>query len=100
VDQAEEELAVLLECYRRGLRGFLRFFPASSMAYAEQLASERSADACLQAARSAWAYVGYPEKNDPYYKQFFGDTFPMDHDFEETAKAVCLPLIEHRRERK
>jgi len=106
-------LARLLELYWLGLGSPLRFFPKSSMKYAEKMvqkpggASGRGqrpgtgADEAkaLQAALTAW--IGDPnyspgEKDDPCFELCFrGFDDPIDSEFSRIALDILGPMLRH-----
>lgn len=84
-----EILRGLLGYYWQGLTEPLKFFPRSSYAYAGTMD--------LGKALAVWSGDPFPEKNNPYYELCFGDTEPLDDDFEEVSVAVFAPLLAHLR---
>jgi exodeoxyribonuclease V gamma subunit len=83
-------LETLLELYWKGLRLPLRFFPRSSFVFAES--------GKLGNARTKWGGDWYPENDDPYYDLCFGDSDPLDEEFELVSRIVFEPLLRHRGE--
>lgn len=100
-------LEQLLEIYRQGLREPLRFFPETSLAYAEALCSQGKDEAgALKAATVKWQgfhkrdgrrVPGECEK-DAYLNFCFGDVDPFDDRFRDLAVTIFGPLLEHQRE--
>jgi exodeoxyribonuclease V gamma subunit len=87
VKESGECLRLLLDFYWTGLRQPLKFFPRASFAYG------RKWD--MGSARSAWCGDRYPEGDDPYYQLCFGDTDPLDDEFEQVTRAILEPLLHH-----
>lgn len=81
-------LLVLLGYFREGLTRPLKFFPCTSFAYA----GKRN----LNSARTVWSGDRFPEKGDPYYALCFGETDPLDGEFEELAIAILEPMLVHQ----
>lgn len=98
VADAGEQLRVLLEWYWRGTRRLLRFFPQSALAYVKALRQDQDAEKALRAARGRWEGDDFqtfaPEREDVYYRLAFRETDPLDAEFEATALAVFLPVLE------
>ncbi|RQW82904.1 MAG: exodeoxyribonuclease V subunit gamma [Geobacter sp.] len=78
-------LRLLLDFYWSGLRYPLKFFPRSSFAYSKKWD--------LGSARSAWCGDRFPEGDDPYYRLCFGDTDPLDDEFEQVTQAILEPFL-------
>jgi len=87
VKESGECLRLLLDFYWTGLRQPLKFFPRASFAYG------RKWD--LGSARSVWCGDHFPEGDDPYYQLCFGDTDPLDDEFERVTRAILDPLVQH-----
>ncbi len=85
----------LLELYWQGLQAPLRFFPASSLAYAA------GGKWSLDEAWKKWN-DGYPdipgECRDASFRLCFGETEPFDDAFERVAHTVMEPLLMHLEE--
>lgn len=77
---SEQCLRLLLESYWQGLKLPLKFFPRSSLKYAES--------GNLGQAQTVWSGERYPENDDPCYRLCFGDQDPLDGDFMELAVAL------------
>ena len=98
---SKDHLRRLLGFYWRGLREPLRFFPKSSLVFAEKRADPKGA---LQAARKKWEkppsrYDGDfgepPESAETYFDLVFRNVAdPLDDDFQQLALAVFKPLLE------
>jgi exodeoxyribonuclease V gamma subunit len=88
-------LQSLLDLYWQGLQAPLRFFPASSVAYAA------GGKWSLDEARKKWN-DGYPdipgECRDASFRLCFGETAPFDDAFERVAHTVMEPLLMHLEE--
>jgi exodeoxyribonuclease V gamma subunit len=90
VEESITTLGTLLELYWKGLRLPLHFFPRSSFVFAES--------GKLGNARTKWGGDWYPENDDPYYDLCFGDSDPLDEEFEMISSIVFEPLLSHRGE--
>lgn len=91
VADAPELLAVLLDRYRQGLCQPLRFFPESSLAYANRQEWN------LARARQRWEGSEYltGEGRDPYFDLCFGKTDPFAAEFDRLARELLGPLVTH-----
>jgi len=87
VSESEAYLRLLLDFYWSGLRQPLKFFPRSSFAYG------RKWD--LGSARNAWRGDHYPECDDPYYQLCFGDSDPLDSDFQRVTQTLLEPFLQY-----
>jgi exodeoxyribonuclease V gamma subunit len=94
----------LLDLYWNGLHEPLRFFPETSLIFAEATVtpgkSKRSPSA---RALEAWVGNEFPERRgeseDPWLRLAFGhDDAPLNQDFEQSALAVFGPILKYRRE--
>lgn len=97
LENAEDILKGLLETYWKGLSAPLRFFPACAMAYVHK--EEWS----IKKALSKWddSYNDIPgEGRDPYYKLCFGQENPLNEEFEQIARFLLEPLIQHQNRQK
>jgi len=86
----------LLVKYRAGLVMPLHFFPESSFEYARMLFERNKAEEdALRSARNIWEGNNYNrgEREDPYYQLCFGNTDPLDSEFQVIAKEVFGPLL-------
>lgn len=85
-------LQSLLELYWQGLQAPLRFFPASSVAYAA------GGKWSLDEAQKKWndRFPDIPgECRDASFRLCFGETAPFDDAFENIAHTVMEPLLDH-----
>ncbi|MBR9982493.1 MAG: hypothetical protein KFF50_15790, partial [Desulfatitalea sp.] len=85
-----------LDLYWQGIQHPLPFFCNSSYAYAHQrLIKEKSKEAALAAAFSAWSGTAYTdgEAADPYLNRCFARQNPLTEDFETLALAVFEPIL-------
>ncbi|HYK88361.1 MAG TPA: exodeoxyribonuclease V subunit gamma [Acidobacteriota bacterium] len=91
LDDARDILKTLLDFFWLGLTTPLRFFPSSSLEYAKGLEWN------LDRARKKWEGDDYTkgEKDDPHFRLCFGQEDPFTAEFEQIAKAVLGPLVEH-----
>jgi len=92
------QLCSLLDLYWQGMQQPLRFFPRSSLAFVE---AEREGKSALRAAEKSWYPVPYqaaPSESENLWNEWvFGAQSPFDESFAITARAVCGPLLDHRR---
>jgi len=101
VEDSEEILAELLEHYWQGLVKPVHFFPRSSWTYAHMfLEKGKSDEDALDSARRTWTGNDYNpgECEDSYYQLCFGNTDPIDSEFQHMAEEVFGPLIEYQRQ--
>jgi exonuclease V gamma subunit len=97
-------LAELLELYWRGLREPLRFFPKTSLKFAEidlnngERGPETWRDS-LGKARGEWETDRFKEgeQDDDYFKICFHQFDPLDGDFIALAQQIGGPLLEHEK---
>jgi exodeoxyribonuclease V gamma subunit len=91
VANAAALLAVLLDRYREGLCQPLRFYPESSLAYANRQEWN------LGRARQRWEGSEYVigEGRDPYFDLCFGKTDPFTAEFDRLARDILGPLVAH-----
>ncbi len=84
-------LETLLKHWWYGQSAPLRFFPTSSLAYAD-------GDWDIERARKEWdgGYNRDGEGADPAYRRCFGDEYPFDGAFDETARTLLTPLLAHQ----
>ena len=99
IHEAPAILTNLLELYWQGLRQPLKFFPQTSLAYAEasrNQASGKSKDP-MSAALTSWegnSFTKMPgEGEDAYYDLCFRNTDPLDQEFERVALDVFGPQL-------
>ncbi|RPI78576.1 MAG: exodeoxyribonuclease V subunit gamma, partial [Desulfobacteraceae bacterium] len=100
VEQSREILTGILEKYRQGLRKPLLFFPQTSFEYGQSVLEKGfDREEALSRARNIWEEDDYRsgERQDPYYARCFGETDPLDREFEDLAVEVFGPLLEHRK---
>ena len=96
VENAPCVLEQLLTLYWSGLSIPLKFFPESSMKFAEQLLQKgKRAPEALRAARRVWAESEYGrgESEDDYYRRCFDGQDPLDEEFQRLAVRVYEPLL-------
>jgi exodeoxyribonuclease V gamma subunit len=101
VEKGEEILERLLEIYWAGLRKALHFFPESSWVYIHMLLERNRAHGdALEIARNNWAGNDFTrgEREDAYYELCFGNTDPLDSEFERIAEEVFTPFLAHQGE--
>ncbi|MBN1140571.1 MAG: exodeoxyribonuclease V subunit gamma [Deltaproteobacteria bacterium] len=86
----------LLALYWEGLHRPLPFFPETSLGFAATLARHpENRDRAREAGRKAWEGTPYQrgEKEDPSLRFCFGETDPLDADFEAKAEEIYAPLL-------
>ena len=100
VEEGEAILEGLLSLYWEGLRRPLHFFPESSWTYAQERLSNKSAsEASLKSARKVWeGGWNRGESQDLSYRLCFGESDPLDSEFEKIALEVFEPLLKFLRE--
>ena len=105
IERAPELLQALLDLYWKGLTRPLKFFPKTSLAYAEavlKLKPGESVNRALEKARPEWEGNAYTrsrgEKKDAYLDRCFGSTDPLDEEFQQIAEAVYQPLLDALKE--
>ena len=99
VENGPEILIKLLERFWDGMSRPLRFFPETSLKYANPgRQADVSREERLKRARIAWE--GTPqfpgEARDLAYRICFGEKDPLDREFEEISESLLGPLIVHR----
>jgi exodeoxyribonuclease V gamma subunit len=100
LDGSKEILEGLLEMYLEGLSKPLPFFPEVSLRYAEGLIEKgKSEEVGLVDAKKKWKGSDFSrgEVEDEYYKICFGETDPLDAEFQELAIEILAPLIQSRK---
>jgi len=101
MENGEAILEDLFEKYRAGLVMPLHFFPGSSWEYARLLLEKsKSEEDALRNAGNTWEGSDYSrgECEDPYYQLCFGNTEPLDSEFQLIAEEVFGPLLQHQEE--
>ena len=99
VKDAPAILTSLLGLYWQGLRQPLKFFPQTSLAYAEAAlkAASGSTRDVMSAARISWegnSFNGIPgERDDACFDLCFRNTNPLDEEFQQIALAVFGPQL-------
>lgn len=88
VKNAPDILRSLVRLYRKGLTAPLRFFPESSLAYAQK--------GELEKAYRSWndGFNSIGEGSEPHFRRCFGETDPFDEEFTQTADSVLRPLLD------
>ena len=93
---APKILTDLLELYWQGLRSPLKFFPQTSLAFAEARLSGKAKNP-LATARSKWLgneFTGAAgEGNDDCYDLCFRGAEPLDEEFQQIALKIYEPLL-------
>ncbi len=102
VADAAAQLLCLLQWYWQGTQRLVHFFPKSALTYVETLRQDKDqqVDRALRAAQKQWAGGDFqqapPERQNVYYQLAFGDTEPLDAEFEEMAIAIFAPIFAAR----
>lgn len=99
VENSKEILETLLKEYWEGLRNPLHFFPDTSWTYVHtMLERNKSEEDALNSARKIWEKTDYSrgECEDQYYQLCFGNTDPLDSEFQRIAEVVFRPFLEHQ----
>jgi exodeoxyribonuclease V gamma subunit len=93
VSSAQEELENLCDLYLLGLSQPIRFFPGTSMAFAEaKVSGERDS---FRMAREKWdPYRRRGEKDDPYFERCFHGLDPFEDPFAEISLKVFKTMFE------
>lgn len=100
VHNAPEALRILIKYFRLGQTKPLKLFSRASGDYAIRMWLKcDTRENALAAARKAWSDTGggamLPESQEPAYKICFGNSAPLDEEFEQTATDIFRPLFEH-----
>ena len=101
VENSEAILGEILGRYWQGLVKPLHFFPASAWVYAKmRLQRDMSHDEALHHGRRTWMGNNYKrgECEDIYYQLCFGNTDPLDLEFECMAEEVFGTLFKFQTE--
>jgi exodeoxyribonuclease V gamma subunit len=99
VENSEEILGKILEAYWAGLVKPLHFFPESSWVYAHtRLGKNKPHGDAVEKARSNWMGSDFSrgECEDAYYELCFGNTDPIDSEFQRIAEEVFTPFLAHQ----
>ncbi len=100
VAQPEEQLAKLLQHYRRGLSFPLPFFIKSAYAYAEKLLAGKDEESALKAAHLKWDEPDFRigdfhgESENIYYRTAYRGSDPLDAEFQQVAADLLVPLLQ------
>ncbi len=99
-EDAETTLKGLIELFWKGLVRPLKFFPDSSLVYAEDMLEKAMQnDKALSRAHSRWEGSEFSlpgERENPYFNLCFGDSDPLDRHFEKLSLKVYEPLLKAR----
>jgi exodeoxyribonuclease V gamma subunit len=101
VEHSEEILEGMLAKYWQGLVKPLHFFPRSAWVYATmRFQRDLSRDDALHHCRGTWKGNEYSrgEREDVYYQLCFGNTDPLDLEFESTAEELFGMLFKFQTE--
>ncbi len=101
VENSQEILENLLEKYWAGLVMPLHFFPRSSWEYAQLVFDKgKPREDAMEKAYKTWMGNDFNsgESDDAYYQLCFGNTDPLDSEFQDIAEEVFGPLLEHQKE--
>lgn len=98
LEDGESELQKLLSYYFRGITEPLKFFPPTSMKYAERFLRNGRHEEAIQAARDDWVGSDFNrgERDDPYYTLCFRQSDPLDDVFASIAIDIFRPLTTYR----
>ena len=101
VEQSRVILTGILEKYWQGLRKPSAFFPQTSFEYGQSILEKGlDQEEALLKAVEKWVgndfQPGSGEGQDPYYERCFGETDPLDQEFQDLAVEIFGPLLEHR----
>ena len=91
----------LLKLFRQGLTEPIHFFPETSFEYVQQILKKKdNQQYALIKAKNKWQGSDFNrgEIEDPYYQRCFNNLDPMDESFEDIAKRIYLPILEHHTE--
>ncbi len=86
LDKAKQLLTHLVDIYLEGQERVIPFFPKFSLAMAEGKAAEKLAE--------DWGRDKYDGAADIYNSHCFGETIPLDHEFERLALEISTPLYQ------
>ena len=86
-------LESLVNRYREGMSRPLHLFPKTSLAAARQMHKRRDWD---RMARGEWiGSEDHPgEGGRPYHRLAFGETYPLDAEFETLVRELLLPMLD------
>ena len=100
LEDAPGILANLLELYWQGLRQPLKFFPQTARTYAEAAGKWESGESKQHpngVAQKSWIGNEFQktkgECEDPYFDLCFHNVEALDEEFQQTARAVFVPLL-------
>ena len=97
IDEPEPMLSQLLDLYWSGLRNPVPFFPETSFRFCRKIYDDASLENALRSAEGAWqGDFGPNEGDDPYYRRIYGTDIPLGANFQDTARAILMPLLTHR----
>jgi len=96
-ENCRDTLKQLLDLYSQGKQKPPKFFPKSSLVYAESIFHDKPESYAINKANIAWLGTDHSrgEGNDPGYRLIFGNVNPTDREFKDIALMVYLPLLEH-----
>ncbi len=99
VENSEKILGNLLEKFWAGLIRPLHFFPRSSLEYAQHLLRNKNPVDALLKARDKWQGGDFSkgESEDDYYRLCFGNTDPIDSEFQDISKEVFIMLLRNEK---
>ena len=98
VDNSRNILEHLLTLYWKGMCLPLHFFPESSFEYAQRvLVKKQTEQVALNTAQRKWVGGDFArgESEDPYYDLCFRTVDPLDQEFQNIAKDVFAPPLNH-----
>jgi exodeoxyribonuclease V gamma subunit len=102
LENSKEILVDLLEKYWMGMKKPLKFFPESSWTYAHMsLEKNKPYKDAMQSACTTWTGTDYKsvrgECEDAYYQLCFGETNPLDLEFQNISKEVFGPFLKYQK---
>ena len=92
----EKILTALLEVYWEGLSKPMKFFPLASWEYGKAVFhNKKSREEGLKAALKVWRGDDFSpgEAENPFYCHCFGDSEPLDEEFEKAAETILGPIF-------
>ncbi|MFH0975387.1 MAG: exodeoxyribonuclease V subunit gamma [Spirochaetota bacterium] len=92
-------LCDLLDLFIKGHNELIRFFPETSLKFADSMFKGNSAEKARSQAEDEWTgneYQGGGEGTDAYYNLCFGNISPVNDDFTETSLKILEPMLKHQ----
>lgn len=98
VDHPDAILKEILEIFKEGLCRPLPFFPDLALHFMKlTVESGKPINAAIETAHKKWVGTDFQkgESEDPYYRLCFGDSDPIDEQFQGLAEKIVAPLLRH-----